>query len=159
MTADELENILKTDFDRLFQERIEEAFRRFRSKPNICGDPARLHISEKAPIVDAHLNVNSGRIFIGKDTFFGFGVALHAGTHDHKAHRRARMEFPTEGCDIVIGEGVWIASRAIILGPCHIGDHAVVAAGAVVLPNTNIPPNALYAGNPAKLKKLLPPGL
>lgn len=58
-----------------------------------------------------------------------------------------------QGCDITIGKGVWLASGCTILGPCKIGDNAVVASGAVVVPNTNIPSNAVYAGIPAKKVK------
>lgn len=51
----------------------------------------------------------------------------------------------------VIGDNVWIGSRAIILKNVTIGDGAVVAAGAVV--NKDVPPNALVGGVPAKIIK------
>ncbi|WP_449290609.1 methyltransferase domain-containing protein [Oscillibacter ruminantium] len=56
---------------------------------------------------------------------------------------------------MVIGEGVWLASNVTVLGPCTIGDDAVLAAGSVVLPHTVIPPGTMYAGIPAKFVKKL----
>jgi acetyltransferase-like isoleucine patch superfamily enzyme len=65
------------------------------------------------------------------------------------------LDIPREGNDIWIGRGVWLGSNAVILGPCKIGDHAVVAAGAVVVPGTEIPSLAIAAGIPAKIIKYI----
>jgi len=53
---------------------------------------------------------------------------------------------------IVIGDNVWIASRATILSGVTIGDNSVIAAGALV--TKDIPPNSLAMGVPAKWKPL-----
>lgn len=53
---------------------------------------------------------------------------------------------------IVIGDNVWIASRATILAGVTIGDNSVVAAGALV--TKDIPPNSIAMGVPAKWKPL-----
>lgn len=53
------------------------------------------------------------------------------------------------GGEIVIGNHVWIAYRAIILPGVKIGDGAVVAAGAVV--TRDVPPRAVVAGSPARI--------
>ncbi len=50
--------------------------------------------------------------------------------------------------DIVIEDDVWIGSRAIILSGVHIGQGAVVAAGAVV--SCNVLPYSIVGGVPAK---------
>ena len=52
---------------------------------------------------------------------------------------------------IVIGNHVWIGARAIILKGVHIGEGAIVAAGALV--NRDVPPHCLVAGVPAKVIK------
>jgi acetyltransferase-like isoleucine patch superfamily enzyme len=52
---------------------------------------------------------------------------------------------------VVIEEGVWVASHALVLGPARIGAHAVVAAGALVL--EDVPPYTVVAGRPAKVIK------
>ena len=51
--------------------------------------------------------------------------------------------------DTLIGNDVWIAARACVLGGAHIGDGAVVSTGAVV--SGDVPPYAIMAGNPAQV--------
>lgn len=57
-------------------------------------------------------------------------------------------------CYVTLGHDVWIGSHVLI--PAHrevrIGTGAVVAAGAVV--TKDIPPYAVAAGNPARIKKM-----
>ena len=50
---------------------------------------------------------------------------------------------------VVIGDRVWVGTRAVILKGVTIGDGAVVAAGAVV--NKDVPAGAVVAGVPAKV--------
>ena len=59
--------------------------------------------------------------------------------------------YPKSGNDIIIGKGAWICSGAIVLGPCVVGEHAVVAAGAVV--TKDVPPYSMVAGIPARFIK------
>ena len=51
----------------------------------------------------------------------------------------------------IIGNDVWIASTANILGGVEIGDGAVVGAGAVVV--EDVPPYAIVVGVPARILK------
>lgn len=53
--------------------------------------------------------------------------------------------------DTFIGKNCVIGVNSIILPGVSIGDHCVVAAGAVVTKDT--PPNCIVAGNPAKVIK------
>lgn len=53
--------------------------------------------------------------------------------------------------DIVVDDDVWIGYGATILSGVHIGQGAVVAAGAVV--TSDIPPYAVVGGVPAKVIK------
>lgn len=50
---------------------------------------------------------------------------------------------------VVIGDRVWVGTRAIVLKGVTIGDGAVVAAGAVV--TKDVPAGAVVAGIPAKV--------
>jgi tetrahydrodipicolinate N-acetyltransferase len=50
---------------------------------------------------------------------------------------------------VVIGDRVWVGTRAVILKGVTIGDGAVVAAGAVV--TKDVPAGAVVAGIPAKV--------
>ena len=54
---------------------------------------------------------------------------------------------------IIVEDHVWIAARAIVLRGVRIGEHAVVAAGAVV--TRDVPPYTVVGGNPAKVIKNL----
>ena len=53
----------------------------------------------------------------------------------------------------MIGTGVWLGSNVVVLGPCVIGDNAVVAAGSVVA--KNVEANTIVGGVPAKLIRKL----
>ena len=52
---------------------------------------------------------------------------------------------------VIIGNKVWIASRAMIMPGVTIGDGAIVAAGAVV--TKDVPARCMVAGVPAKIVK------
>lgn len=54
---------------------------------------------------------------------------------------------------IVIHEGAWIATSALILFGAEIGSGACVAAGAVVPRGYKVPPRTLVAGVPVKVIK------
>lgn len=58
----------------------------------------------------------------------------------------------TTSGDVVIGNDVWIGSDVHIMSGVTIGDGAVVGAGSVV--TGDVPPYAIFGGNPAKLIKM-----
>ena len=121
------------------------------------GDPDRLRIHETAVVNNALFNVSGGTVTVGKDAFFGHDVAILTGTHDiEKFGRERQLGFPRSGRDVVIGEGVWLASHELVLGPVTIGEHSVVAGGSLV--REDIEPYTVVAGRPAKVvKKIVPP--
>ena len=59
-------------------------------------------------------------------------------------------EAMTKG-DIVVDDDVWIGQRATILSGVHIGQGAIVAAGAIV--TRDIPPYSVWGGVPARFIK------
>jgi acetyltransferase-like isoleucine patch superfamily enzyme len=118
----------------------------------VHGRLERLHIHPTAIVNNALFNVSGGDITIGEYAFFGHEVAVLTGTHDiTKFGRERQTTFPRSGRDVVIEEGVWVASHALILGPVRIGKHAVVAAGSLVL--DDVAPYTVVAGRPAKMIK------
>lgn len=85
-------------------------------------------------------------IRIGRDCTFSWDVQLL----DNDFHT-----LTVDGADkpatapIVVGDRVWVGTRAVILKGVTIGDGAVVAAGAVV--TRDVPDHAIVAGMPAKV--------
>ena len=82
-------------------------------------------------------NTASGNIEIGEYSFFGQRVMVIAGSHDiSKKLFDRKYGVPKTGYDISIGKGVFIGAGSIVIGPCTIGDHAVISAGSVVVSGT-----------------------
>lgn len=131
------------------------ALRRGLDEHVVFGDPSRLSIHPTAVVNDALFNTESGAIVVGEHAFFGFRVLVLTGTHDISMQGDARQRaVPTQGRDITIETGAWVASGAIVLGPCTIGESAVVAAGAVV--TADVPAHTLVAGVPARVIQKIP---
>ena len=124
----------------------------------VHGDRSRLHIDATAVVNNALFNLSSGHISIGRHAFFGHNVAVLTGTHDINLFGRERQtSIPSSGRDVVVEDGAWIASDALVLGPCTIGAHAVVGAGSLVM--SDVDAYSVVAGRPAKkLRELEPPG-
>jgi acetyltransferase-like isoleucine patch superfamily enzyme len=121
------------------------------SRPHIFGgDESRVQIAPTALVSNVLLNVVSGHIRIDDHVSLGHNVCLLTGTHDPSLRGHDRQwTWPTEGRDIVIKEGAWLASNVTVIGPVTIGEHAVVAAGSLV--NKDIPPGVIAAGSPARI--------
>ena len=144
---------LLLDLKRIMKPVIAEAIV---SDIRLWGDGKRLKIAPTAKVINTLFNTSSGFIEIGEYTFTGHNVSILTGTHHVGSLLEERMcDIPREGCDIKIGQGVWLGSNSVVLGPCKIGDHAVIAAGAVVVPGTEIPSLAVAAGIPAKIIKYI----
>ena len=95
---------------------------------------------------------------LGKGTRFaygGIGVVLHkriimgkncvVGTNVTVGGRSGHYEVP------VLGDNVYIASGAKVLGPITIGDNVVIGANAVVI--KDVPDNCTVVGIPEKIIK------
>lgn len=59
---------------------------------------------------------------------------------------------PHQGTLPTIGNNVRICTGAIIIGDIHIGDGAIVGAGAIV--TKDVPAHAIVAGNPARVIRM-----
>lgn len=57
----------------------------------------------------------------------------------------------SKGGDVIIGNDAWIGHNVTIMPNATIGDGAVIAANSHVV--NDVPPYAIYGGNPAKLIK------
>ncbi len=124
-------------------------------RPLVYGDPARLHIAPTAVVNNALFNLSSGEITVGEYAFFGHNVSVLTGTHDWTRFGAERqVAVPKSGRDVVIEEGVWVSSNAIVVAPCRIGAHAVVGVGSLVL--RDVESYTVVAGNPARVLRTIP---
>lgn len=119
--------------------------------------------------IESRGTYRGSRIAIGRGTYCNFGVSFEAtaqitigegcaigpevllctGTHEMGgAHKRAGAPAPRP---IVIGNGVWIGARAVVLPGVTIGSGCFIAAGAVVASDCAV--NGVYAGVPARRTK------
>lgn len=116
----------------------------------VFGDPACVSVAATAIVNNALFNTVSGRIVVEEEAFFGHNVCVLTGTHDVATLGLARQSAsPVSGRDVVIKTGAWVASNATVLGPCVVGEHAVVAAGAVVV--RDVLPYTIVGGVPARV--------
>lgn len=90
-----------------------------------------------------------GGIVIGDGTQIGQNVVLCTLNHGIAPEKR-NTTYPLP---IVIGKNVWIGANVTIVPGVTIGENAIIAAGAVVA--KNVPANAVVAGVPAKLIKMI----
>ena len=91
-------------------------------------------------------------VSIGPEVIFNVSADHHTetlSTYPFKAHVVNEEKEGVSKGNIIIDDDVWIGSRAIILSGVHIGQGAVVGAGAVV--TKDVPPYAIVGGVPAKI--------
>lgn len=77
-------------------------------------------------------------IHVDEGTAISFGAVVL--THDHIIGKFA---------DTRIGRYCQIGARSMIMPGVRVGDHSIVAAGAIV--TKDVPPNSIVAGNPARV--------
>ena len=87
-------------------------------------------------------------ILIGKNTWIGPRVSLISMNHDTNDYKKYIKDSP-----IQIGDNCWIGAGVIITAGVQLGNHTIVAAGAVV--TKPFKGNVLIGGVPAKVIKEL----
>ncbi len=132
-------------FSQIIGKPVDDTFTLFPPFYTDCGKNIR---------VGKHVFINMGCKFqdqggidIGDGVLIGHNVVLATLNHNLDPNRRGDM-IPAA---IRIGKNVWIGSNATLLPGVHIGDGAVVAAGAVVC--RDVPPNTVVGGIPARILK------
>jgi acetyltransferase-like isoleucine patch superfamily enzyme len=81
---------------------------------------------------------NPSGIYIGEGTAISFGATVLSHDYTRNMHVKTR-----------IGKFCQIGARSIIMPGVTVGNHCVVAAGAVVV--KDVPDGCVVAGNPAKI--------
>jgi maltose O-acetyltransferase len=105
--------------------------------------------------VGSNLRMNFGttievfrEVRIGNDLMMGPNSTIL----DHSRHEIEPGAFLYKG-PIIIGNNVWISANAMVLPGASIGDGSVIGANSVV--TSEIPPNCLAVGTPARVVRKL----
>ena len=112
--------------------------------------PTEIFVWKNALIrIGDDVNINQGvsisawiRIEIGDHTLIGPQTIIYD-TDWHGIDGNPAKMLP-----VIIGNHVWICTKAIILKGVHIGDNSIIASGSVV--TKDVSANTIVAGNPAK---------
>lgn len=113
---------------------------------------ARLRIGDECQITTPLYADLNASITLGDRVALGHHVVLVTSSHE--------VGPPEQRCGaltvapIVIEDGCWIGAGAIVLPGVRIGRGSIIAAGAVVA--SDVPPNTLAGGVPARPIKALP---
>ena len=94
------------------------------SAPRVHFDPDNINLFQTP---GCYWQMHDADIYVGKGSYVAPNVGLITTNHD--------PEDPSKhlpGKDIRIGENCWIGMNAVVLPGVVLGDHTVVAAGAVV---------------------------
>jgi acetyltransferase-like isoleucine patch superfamily enzyme len=139
------------------------------------GGKPRPHVTNKGGEIIVEKNCNlfpgvrlevwkGGRIVIGNGTFLNRNTEVIAQQEVHigrdcmvswdvvimDTDQHGIGGAPPVAKPVMIGNSVWIGCRAIILKGVHIGDHAVIGAGAIV--THDVPPGGVVTGPAATLR-------
>ncbi|MBD2201176.1 acetyltransferase [Calothrix sp. FACHB-1219] len=109
--------------------------------------------------------LNGRKVYLGDRNVINFGCLLDGRHYTIKTgsdvsigpeasiltlgHNPQSPDFADKGGDVIIGDKVWIAYRAIILPGVNIGEGAVIGAGSVI--SRSIAPYSIVIGNPARV--------
>lgn len=88
----------------------------------------------------------SAPIVVGDRVALAQEVMILTNTHEMGTHDARAAEL--RRAPVVIGDGVWIGARAIVLPGVTVGAGAVVGAGAIV--TRDVEPDTVVAGVPAR---------
>ena len=103
----------------------------------VRGDVFHIRIGDRTNVQDGtviHVSNGTHATILEDEVTVGHNVTLH-GCHVER------------GCLVGIG--------AIVMDACRVGEHSLVAAGALLSPGTVVPPRSLVMGVPARVKRQL----
>lgn len=110
-------------------------------------EPSKITIGRGSIIGDHSILDARNGIIIGENVVFASDVKIWTEQHDHRdAYFRCSTQ---ERGPVIIDNRAWVGPHTIILHSVHIGEGAVVAAGAVV--THDVPSYTIVAGIPAKI--------
>lgn len=110
----------------------------------------RIEIGDHVLISPGTHIVASECIVIGSNTMIASGCYISDSDWHDTYDRTAELE---KHRPIHIGENVWLGVRVIVGKGVTIGENSIIGAGSVVV--SDIPPNRIAAGNPARVVREL----
>lgn len=114
-----------------------------------CDYGENIHVGENFYANFGCVILDVAEVHIGKNCFIAPQVGIYTATHPINPIARANgLEY---GKPIQIGDDCWIGGHATINPGVSLGNHVVVASGAVV--TKSFADNVVIAGNPAKIIK------
>jgi len=93
--------------------------------------------------------VVESNVRIGHNVMMGQDVKILSRNHVYKSLKKPICKQGYLQYETIVGDDVWIGSNAIITPGKKIGDHAIIAAGAVV--TKDVPERAIVGGNPTRV--------
>jgi acetyltransferase-like isoleucine patch superfamily enzyme len=127
----------------------------------------RLYLGALPQSTGVQLNcrfLNGRKVYFGENNVINFGCMFDGRKYEIRTgknvsigpdatiltlgHDPRSLAFEDKGGDVIIGDYVWIAYRAVILPGVKIGEGAVIAAGSVVV--SDVEPWSIYGGVPAR---------
>ena len=120
---------------------------------NPRGKNSRIEIGKNSWVGNRFSAISEGPgIFIGDDVLIGTRVEI-LDSDFHAVNVRDRLRSDAKRAPVKIGNRVWIGNGVTILKGTELGEHSVVAAGAVV--SGKFPPKSVVGGVPAKIIRMV----
>ncbi|MFW3341631.1 acyltransferase [Aliarcobacter butzleri] len=93
------------------------------------------------------------KLIIGDYALFAMGVKINNANHGipYIINEEPIKHSPFYGEELIIGNNCWLGFDVNIVKGGQIGDNCIIGANSLI--NTNIPPNSIAAGIPAKVIK------
>lgn len=138
----------------------------------------KIPLAEQAAFVAPSADL-CGEVTLGRDSSVWYGAVLRGDTGAIRVGDGTNIQdlaclHTGPGMDIVIGRGVSVGHSAVVhgcvieddvligmhatlLNGCHIGNGSIIAAGALVPENAQIPPGSLVMGIPGRVVRPVSP--
>jgi len=112
-----------------------------------CGELGRILIRDNVYVGPYCFLGSCHELEIGENSLIGAQSYLITVNHRSERSGIALADQGYRGASIKIGRNVWLGAHVVVLPGVHIGDNAVIGAGAIV--TKNVPEGETWVGVPA----------